>query len=153
MTAALCAHDGRRGGSPALLAELTRAYGDPPGLIRELNARPDRAAVLAGFAPVVLSAARDGDAVARRIRAEAARHLADTAEAARPPTLPGPVPLAITGGLATHHDDFRAELIGLLPGDFAVREAAGMPTDGALRLAVSLPPGADRLGVRVFRPS
>jgi N-acetylglucosamine kinase-like BadF-type ATPase len=158
LVAALRAFDGRRGGSPALLGELLSAYGDPPALIRRLNGRDDRAAILAGFAPTVLAAARAGDEVARQIRAEAARHLADSAEAARPRRLPEPVPLAITGGLAEHHDDFRAELVGRLEPGFTVRPADGTPGDGALRLATSaangvLPPGIDQLGAQEFRPA
>jgi N-acetylglucosamine kinase-like BadF-type ATPase len=155
MVAALRASDGRRGGSPGLLRELLRAYADPAALIRELNGRTDRAAVLAGFAPVVLAAARAGDPVAAAIRTEAARHLADSARAARPLSLSDPVPLAVVGGLPDHHEDFRAALLAELDPGFAVRPAAGTPGDGALRLASHaaagmLPPGLDQLGVRRF---
>jgi N-acetylglucosamine kinase-like BadF-type ATPase len=152
MTAALRASDGRRGGSPLLLRHLLAAYGDPAALIRELNARADRAAVLARFAPAVLEAARSGDRVAADIRAEACRHLADTALAARPTGLPSPVPLAVVGGLPDHHPDFRAALLGALDPGFAVRPAAGSPVEGALRLAASadrLPPGLSNWGVQV----
>jgi N-acetylglucosamine kinase-like BadF-type ATPase len=155
MIAALRASDGRRGGSPRLLGELLSAYADPAALIRELNGRTDRAAVLAAFAPAVLAAARSGDPAAVDIRAEACRHLADTALAARPSRLTGPVPLALTGGLPEHHEDLRDELTGLLEPAFTVRPAAGTPADGALLLAAhaaagSVPPGLDRLGVRQF---
>ena len=154
MIAALRASDGRRGGSRLLLRQLLSAYGDPAALIRQLNGRTDRAAVLAGFAPAVLEAARSGDGVAAEIRAEACRHLADTAFAARPRALSGPVPLAVVGGLPDHHADFRAELVGRLDSGFAIRAAAGTPGDGALRLAADaaadrLPPGLDHWGVQV----
>jgi N-acetylglucosamine kinase-like BadF-type ATPase len=154
MIAALRASDGRRGGSRLLLRQLLSAYGDPAVLIRQLNGRTDRAAVLAGFAPAVLEAARSGDGVAAEIRAEACRQLADTAFAARPRGLSGPVPLAVVGGLPDHHADFRAELVGRLDSGFAIRDAAGTPGDGALRLAADaaadrLPPGLDHWGVQV----
>jgi N-acetylglucosamine kinase-like BadF-type ATPase len=154
MVAALRASDGRRGGSPLLLRRLLSAYGEPAALIRELNARTDRAAVLAGFAPAVLDAARSGDPAAADIRAEACRHLADTALAARPRGLSGPVAVAVVGGLPDHHADFRAELLGLLDPGFAVRPAAGTPLDGALRLAASaatgrVPPGLAHYGVQM----
>jgi N-acetylglucosamine kinase-like BadF-type ATPase len=157
MVAALRASDGRRGGSPVLLRELLSAYGDPAALIRELNGRTDRAAVLAAFAPAVLSAARSGDEAAAQIRTEACHHLADTAFAARPLGLSDPVPLAVVGGLPDHHDDFRAELVALLSPGFQVRPPNGTPTEGALILAAhaaagTLPPGLAQLGVRDFRP-
>lgn len=152
VTAALRAHDGRRGGSPALLAE----YGDPGRLIRQLHTRDDRAAVLAGFAPAVLRLAREGDEVAGRIRAEACGHLAEAAAAARPRSLAGtPVPLAITGALLRHHPDFRAELLGLLGTGYRIVPASGTPRDGALALAAaaargSLPAGVERFGAVRF---
>lgn len=157
MVAALRASDGRRGGSPSLLRELLAAYGDPAALIRELNGRTDRAALLAGFAPAVLAAARAGDPAARDIREEACEHLADTARAARPGRLPGPVALALSGGLPEHHDDFRARLVARLEPDFTVVAAAGTPTDGALVLAAhaaagTVPAGLERLGVRQITP-
>jgi N-acetylglucosamine kinase-like BadF-type ATPase len=151
MVAALRASDGRRGGSPLLLRRLLSAYAEPAALIRELNARTDRAAVLAGFAPAVLDAARSGDPVASEIRAEACRHLADTALAARPA---GSENLAVVGGLPDHHPDFRAQLISALDPGFVVRPAAGTPVDGALRLATyaaadRLPPGLAHYGVQM----
>jgi N-acetylglucosamine kinase-like BadF-type ATPase len=155
MVAALRASDGRRGGSPWLLRELLSAYADPAALIRELNGRTDRAAVLAGFAPTVLAAARAADPAAEHIRAEACRHLADSARAARPRGLPEPVPLAVVGGLPDHHDDFRTELLAALDPGFAPGPAAGTPGDGALLLAThaaagTLPPRLDQLGVRQY---
>jgi N-acetylglucosamine kinase-like BadF-type ATPase len=151
MVAALRASDGRRGGSPSLLRRLLSAYAEPAALIRELNARTDRAAVLAAFAPAVLEVARSGDPVASEIRAEACRHLADTALAARPA---GAADLAVVGGLPDHHPDFRAELIGVLDPGFVVRPAAGTSVDGALRLATyaatdRLPPGLAHFGVQM----
>ncbi|MET0418729.1 MAG: BadF/BadG/BcrA/BcrD ATPase family protein [Actinoplanes sp.] len=149
LTAALRAHDGRRGGSAALLEELAMAYGEPRTLIRELSGRDDRAGFLAGFAPAVLRRARAGDEVARAIRDEACQHLADTAAAARPRGLAdGPVPLATTGALLEHHPEFRAGVLALLEPGYEPRPAAGTACDGALRLAAagSLPRGAERFG-------
>jgi N-acetylglucosamine kinase-like BadF-type ATPase len=151
MVAALRASDGRRGGSPLLLRRLLCAYADTGTLIRELNTRTDRAAVLAAFAPAVLEVARSGDPVAAEIRAEACRHLADTALAAR---VENAKHLAVVGGLPDHHPDFRAELISVLDPGFVVRPAAGTPVDGALRLATwaaadRLPSGLAHFGVQL----
>ncbi|NBM14619.1 BadF/BadG/BcrA/BcrD ATPase family protein [Streptomyces sp. GC420] len=84
LEAALRAHDGRRGGSRALLARTEAVLGpaaEVPGLVYP---RSDRPAVLASFAPEVARAAAGGDTVADRILREAAGHIADAAAAACP---------------------------------------------------------------------
>ncbi|MFE0427138.1 BadF/BadG/BcrA/BcrD ATPase family protein, partial [Streptomyces sp. NPDC058953] len=60
LEAALRAHDGRRGGSPALLAAAESVFGPAPGLPGRLYPRPDRPAVLASFAPEVARCATEG---------------------------------------------------------------------------------------------
>ena len=148
LTAALRAHDGRPGGSALLRAELLRRFAGPAALVADLHSRTDRAGTLAGFAPVVLAAAADGDPAAVRIRAQACRHLAGTAAAARPPAL-FPASTVLTGALFTAHGEFRDSLRAELPGELMVREASGTACDGAVRLAEAaiagrLPAGVDR---------
>ncbi|WP_255947708.1 N-acetylglucosamine kinase [Streptomyces odontomachi] len=59
LEAALRAHDGRPGGSAALLARAEAVFGPAPGLPGALYPRTDRAGVLASFAPEVAAAAID----------------------------------------------------------------------------------------------
>ncbi|MGW7418417.1 hypothetical protein ACWGIG_38830, partial [Streptomyces sp. NPDC054863] len=83
------AHDGRCGGSAALLGRLEAVLGPAAGLPGLLYPRTDRPAVLASFAPEVAACA-SGDPVAEGILREAARHIADTAAAVCPrPVDPG----------------------------------------------------------------
>lgn len=95
LDAALRAHDGRRGGSAALLAAMESAFGPAQELPAKLYPRTDRPAVLASFAPEVARCAAGGDAVAADILARAAGHIAESASAVCPPA--GQV--ALTGGL------------------------------------------------------
>ncbi|NJQ03728.1 ATPase [Streptomyces sp. PLAI1-29] len=138
LESALRAYDGRRGGSRALLARLEAVFGPPPGLPGLLYPRPDRAAVLASFAPEVAACA-DGDPVAAGILRTAARHIAEAAAAVCPPVTGCPV--AFTGGLFALGDPLlvpaRAELAALVPSARPV-PAEGGPLDGALRLAGAL---------------
>ncbi|MFE7554009.1 BadF/BadG/BcrA/BcrD ATPase family protein, partial [Streptomyces gardneri] len=53
LEAAMRAHDGRRGGSAALLARAEKLFGPAAGLPGPLYPRTDRPAVLASFAPEV----------------------------------------------------------------------------------------------------
>ncbi|MHB9863352.1 N-acetylglucosamine kinase [Streptomyces sp. YIM S03343] len=96
LEAALRAHDGRDGGSAVLLARAEERFGPVSGLPGKLYPRPDRAAVLASFAPEVAGAA-PGDPVAAGILRMAARHIADSAAAVCPDD--GTPRLAVTGGL------------------------------------------------------
>ncbi|WP_063836799.1 BadF/BadG/BcrA/BcrD ATPase family protein, partial [Streptomyces sp. NRRL S-15] len=75
LDAALRAHDGRRGGSPVLLARLEALFGPVTGLPGLLYPRTDRPALLASFAPEVGACARE-DEVAAGILREAAAHIA-----------------------------------------------------------------------------
>ncbi|WP_051939619.1 N-acetylglucosamine kinase [Phaeacidiphilus oryzae] len=94
LTAALRAWDGR--GPATALLDAARALADPltrlPAVVGG-DPAPERR--LASFAPAVLAAARDGDAVARRIAAEALDRLVETACA----VATGGAPVAVVGGL------------------------------------------------------
>ncbi|MGW2188311.1 N-acetylglucosamine kinase [Streptomyces sp. NPDC001667] len=159
LEAALRAHDGRAGGSDALLARMTTTLGPAPDLPAALYPRPDRPAVLASFAPEVARCAPE-DPVAARILREAARHIAETAAAACPRRWPvsgrsthaaaetaGPgaagvtCEVALTGGLFRMGDPLlaplREELQSQLPHAQLV-PAQGTPLDGALRVAGAL---------------
>ncbi|MGI5341403.1 BadF/BadG/BcrA/BcrD ATPase family protein [Streptomyces sp. CA-181903] len=84
LEAALRAYDGRAGGSAALLGRLKAVFGPAPDLPGMLHPRPDRAAVLASFAPEVGRCAA-ACPVAADILRTAARHIAEAAAAACPP--------------------------------------------------------------------
>ncbi|WP_037679825.1 BadF/BadG/BcrA/BcrD ATPase family protein [Streptomyces albus] len=147
LEAALRAHDGRRGGSPALLARLEAVFGPAAGLPALLYPRTDRAAVLGSFAPEVAACAGT-DPVAAGILRDAARAIAETAAAACPPATGCPV--AFTGGLLGLGppllEPLRAELSRLAPRARPV-DAEGGPLDGALRIAGALAVGGLRLPV------
>lgn len=145
LEAALRAHDGRPGGSPALLARAEALFGPVGGLPGRLYPRPDRAAVLASFAPEVARHAAD-DPVAADVLAHAARHIAEAAAAVHPAGGAGDV--ALTGGLfrigAPLLAPLRDELARRLPGARPV-PAAGDPLSGALAIAAALAADAPAL--------
>ncbi|MFI1123141.1 N-acetylglucosamine kinase [Streptomyces hygroscopicus] len=138
LEAAMRAHDGRDGGSKPLLARLEAVFGPAAELPGKLYPRPDRPAVLASFAPEVGRCAAE-DPVAEGILRDAARHIAEAAEAVCP-RLESSV-VALTGGLfrmgAPLLTPVREELAARLPGT-RVTEAAGDPLDGALCVAAAL---------------
>ncbi|MFB7269347.1 N-acetylglucosamine kinase [Streptomyces sp. NPDC056244] len=145
LEAAMRAHDGRRGGSPALLSRVEAVFGpagELPGLIYP---RTDRPAVLASFAPEVARCA-PGDPVAADILAQAARHIAESAAAVCPAS--GNPEVALTGGLFKLGDPLlvpvRAELAEQLPHATTVSAAAD-PLSGALRIAAELATDSLRL--------
>ncbi|WP_274555366.1 N-acetylglucosamine kinase [Streptomyces spiramyceticus] len=154
LEAAMRAHDGRPGGSPALLAALETVFGPAPELPGLLYPRTDRPAVLASFAPEVARCATAGtgepretvDPVAAGILREAARHIADAAAAVCPAS--GECEVALTGGLFKIGDPLlvplRAELSARLPHARTV-SAAGDPLAGSVRIAASLATGDLRL--------
>ncbi|MFI0815918.1 N-acetylglucosamine kinase [Streptomyces sp. NPDC021098] len=146
LEAAMRAYDGREGGSRPLLDRLEAVFGPPAELPGRLYPRPDRPAVLASFAPEVGRCAAGGDPVAEAVLRDAARHIAQAAEAVCPRPEPGEI--ALTGGLfrmgAPLLVPLRAELTARLPG-VPVTEAAGDPLDGALRIAAALAAGELRL--------
>lgn len=143
LEAAMRAHDGRRGGSPALLARLLAVLGpaeDLPGL---LYPRSDRPAVLASFAPEVAACA-GADEVAAGILREAAGHIAEAAAAVCPTAGPqgdDHCEVALTGGLFRMGEPLlgpvREELARLVP-QARVTTGTGDPLTGALRIARAL---------------
>ncbi|MFF8730590.1 N-acetylglucosamine kinase [Streptomyces sp. NPDC015171] len=141
LEAALRAHDGRDGGSPALLAGAEEQFGpvrDLPGL---LYPRSDRAAVLASFAPRVAGLAAH-DPVAAGILRTAAGHMADSAGAVCPAD--GAPEVALTGGLLKLGDPLlvplREELARRLP-QARQLPAEGDPLHGSVRIATDLAAG------------
>ncbi|MFD7695821.1 N-acetylglucosamine kinase [Streptomyces sp. NPDC059805] len=139
LEAALRAHDGRSGGSAALLAAAEEQFGPARQLPGALYPRPDRAAVLASFAPRVAACAADGDPVAVEVLRAAAGHVADSAAAVCPPS--GTPRLALTGGLL----NLGAPLLTPLDEELARRlpharrvPAAGDPLQGSVCLATDL---------------
>ncbi|MFR9675658.1 N-acetylglucosamine kinase [Streptomyces sp. TR06-5] len=153
LEAALRAHDGREGGSAALLREAEAAFGpagELPGLVYP---RPDRPAALASFAPRVAACAAprngaaEGDPVAREILRGAAREIACSTAAVCPAGEEQPPVVALTGGLFRIGDallgPLEEELTARLPRARRV-PAAGDPLDGALLLA-ALPGAAPRV--------
>ncbi|MCB5183298.1 BadF/BadG/BcrA/BcrD ATPase family protein [Streptomyces antimicrobicus] len=135
LDAALRCHDGRPGGSAALLALVVGRFGPVGGLPAAFQLRPDRAGLLASLAPAVAAARAEGDPVAAGILRRAAEEMADTAAAAAT-GLDRPA-FALTGGLfemAGLREEV-GELIGArLPGA-GLRRSEGDPLLGALRLA------------------
>lgn len=161
LEAAMRAHDGRRGGSPSLLACAEKMFGPAEELPGALYPRADRPAVLASFAPEVGRCA-SGDPVAASILRAAAGHIAEAAEAVCPPA-PEPAPVAtghpadaagprcavaLTGGLFRMGEALltpvRAELASRLP-HAELYEAAGDPLAGAVAIAAALATGTLRL--------
>jgi N-acetylglucosamine kinase-like BadF-type ATPase len=128
-------------GPPTGLAGLLgREQGmeQPRDLIRIVYQSPSPRAVVAGIAPLVVDAARSGDAVARDILAGAGRDLAQIARAvARRLDLPPGFAVVGTGGMFQAGDlligPLRAELARAGAGEFARLDRE--PALGALRLA------------------
>lgn len=147
LEAALRAHDGRDGGSAALLARAEQRFGPVSGLPGKLYPRPDRAAVLASFAPEVALCAPD-DPVAAAVLRAAAGHIADSAAAVCP--VGGTPHLALTGGLFRLGDALLVPLVEALGIRLphARRVAAEEdPLHGALRIAGDLAAGTLTLPV------
>ncbi|WP_407563131.1 N-acetylglucosamine kinase [Streptomyces sp. 184] len=133
--AALRAHDGRPGGSTALLERMTARFGQPLDLVALVHEGNSAAHHLASFAPSVSDAACAGDVVAARIWTEAGRHLAQTAVAAAT----GLDPVFSWGGRLFDAADllmepFRSTVRTLLP-DARFTPPRGTSADGALALA------------------
>ncbi|MDT0265944.1 BadF/BadG/BcrA/BcrD ATPase family protein [Streptomyces sp. DSM 44915] len=153
LAAALREHDGRSGGSAALLARAEAAFGPMPGLPSRLYPRADRPAVLASFAPEVArcATAAEPDPVAVGILAAAAAEIAETVAAVYPTAVEpsaGPGRVALTGGLFRLGEPLTGPLAGELARRLPAAEvvpAAGSPLDGALLLAGRLAFGGSRL--------
>ncbi|MEV4881529.1 N-acetylglucosamine kinase [Streptomyces cyaneofuscatus] len=143
LDAAMRAHDGRRGGSPALLARLHAVFGAAESLPGLLYPRSDRPAVLASFAPEVAACA-GADEVAAGILREAAAHIAEAAAAVCPTAGlqdDEDCEVALTGGLFRMGEPLlgpvREELARLVP-QARVTTGTGDPLTGALRIARAL---------------
>ncbi|MFG2674941.1 N-acetylglucosamine kinase [Streptomyces sp. NPDC048445] len=145
LDAAMRAHDGRRGGSRALLGRLEAVFGPAPGLPGLLYPRTDRPAVLASFAPEVAGCAAH-DPVAEGILRDAAGHIAEAAAAVCPTAGAddGRCEVALTGGLFRMGEPLlvplREELARLLPHARPV-PGSGDPLIGSLRIARALATG------------
>ncbi|WP_329129451.1 ATPase [Streptomyces sp. NBC_01476] len=135
LEASLRAHDGRARGSRPLLARAEAMFGPVESLPGQLYPRPDRPAVLASFAPEVARCAHE-DPVASEILRRAAAHMLESAAAVRP--WPGPVDVALTGGLFKLGEPLlgplRDQAEWLLP-EATLVPAAGDPLHGALLIA------------------
>ncbi|MFJ2093952.1 N-acetylglucosamine kinase [Streptomyces sp. NPDC087901] len=142
LDAAMRAHDGRRGGSPALLARLEAVFGPAVELPGLLYPRTDRPAVLASFAPEVAACAAH-DPVAEEILRDAAEHIAAAAAAVCPKAGADDeeCEVALTGGLFLMGEPLlvplREELGRQLPHARAV-PGSGDPLTGSLRIAQAL---------------
>lgn len=143
LEAAMRAHDGRRGGSAALLARLHAVFGPAEGLPGLLYPRSDRPAVLASFAPEVAACA-GADEVAAGILREAGVRIAEAAAAVCPAAgaeADGGCEVALTGGLFRMGEPLvgpvREELARLVP-SARVTTGTGDPLTGALRIARAL---------------
>jgi N-acetylglucosamine kinase-like BadF-type ATPase len=145
LEAAMRAHDGRPGGSDALLARAEAVFGPAAGLPGKLYPRTDRPAVLASFAPEVAGCA-GRDPVAARVVEEAAVQIAMSAAAVCPEA--GGSRVSLTGGLFGIGEPLlaplRRELAVRLPHARTV-PAAGDPLAGALLVADRLARDALRL--------
>ena len=112
LQAAARAHDGR-GPATSLLPAII-AWWDlsaPEQLIGRVYPDVDKA-LIAGLAPLVLAAAREGDAVARGIVEDATEEIALlTLAVAERLELPEALPLALAGGLVANEEGFREEVL------------------------------------------
>ncbi|MFE7776848.1 N-acetylglucosamine kinase [Streptomyces sp. NPDC057445] len=160
LEAAMRAHDGRSGGSAALLARLESVLGPAEQLPGLLYPRSDRPALLASFAPEVARCAAD-DPVAGNILAEAAGHIAASAAAVFPPASAGTCEVALTGGLFKMGDPLLVPLTAVLAEQLPHARpvpAEGDPLAGSLTVARALAtdsltlPKDPRL-LRLVRPS
>ncbi len=127
LRAALRAHDGS--GPPTALADLAAArFGTLADLAARFEGEANPPRLAAGFAPDILAAAEAGDAVAAALRRQAREALARSAQAvAAKLTDPGPIRLAVVGGLAR---------LGVAAPALMPVEARGTALDGALLLAI-----------------
>lgn len=149
LRAVLRAHDGR-GSATALRASLLAAWGlgAPEAIIGRVYQHPPPREAIAALAPLVLAAARAGDAAAGGIIAEAGGALGEIAAAAiaQLGTAPGDVvPLVTDGGfLRVGADDLLPHLLGGLRErglTVAHRTAEVEAAHGALLLARETPGG------------
>jgi len=133
------ASDGR--GAPTSLTERVLShYGlsGPRELVRQMSGHGAKPAEIARLAPLVASAADDGDEVAWQLVAVAAAELASAAESVVRRLDLGKSPMLLTGGILVGFERLRSlvvsEIQGRLPGVEPVLLQAE-PAMGAIRLA------------------
>jgi N-acetylglucosamine kinase-like BadF-type ATPase len=144
LSAVVRATDGR-GAATALAEDARSEFGGPGDLARAIGADAESPRRLAAFAPSVLNAAGNGDAVARRIVDEAIRHLVDSAAAVATEG----EEVALLGGLV-EHSGFRSDLAASLAArGLTPRSPAGSALDGATALADHRAPLHERYAIRV----
>lgn len=145
MQAAARAADGR-GPETALLAAIMRAWHleRPDGMIGIVYPDGDKGTI-AALSALVFDAARAGDAVARRIVADAATELAVAAVAVGDALdfAAVPLPLALAGGLLVNETDYRAMTLRRIRRRRAVGPVAVVADAGlsAARAAIHLARG------------
>ena len=144
LQAALRAHDGRIGGSPALRERMTAHFGHPFDLVAFVYESESAGHRLASFTPSVAEAARAGDPVALQIWTEAGRQIGQTAVAA----VSGLDPLFSWGGRLFDAADllmepFQHTIQALIPTAGFVRPL-GTSADGAFALAQAAANGSIR---------
>ncbi|PZF83635.1 N-acetylglucosamine kinase [Jiangella anatolica] len=144
LRAVLAARDGR--GPATTLTEAAReALGDLAGLSQRIYTSPAPVRMVARCTPWVAAAAREGDAVAQAIWADAVDALVVTTAAVLARSFPSPegVPVSWAGGLFAMEDLVRRPFTDAIqarcPG-VEVREPLGNPLDGAVRLLAGLGP-------------
>jgi len=136
--AAMRAHDGRRGGSEGALREVQRAFGPIENFSARVASVDSPTALIATFAPSVAGLAREGDAVARRVWADAGRIVGDAVcAAARRSGLETSFEWSVVGGIAQASDLLLPSLEQTVLAEHpsATRATSrGTSLDGAVRL-------------------
>lgn len=140
LAAAVRWHDGRDGGSQRLAAVAGERFGPLEGLAERVQGDPRPARLLASFVPDVAVVAREGEATATAIFADAVEELVITSLAAAGRfDGPGPPVLTVVGGLFDLDDlvaaPWSAAIAHRLP-QAEVRQPVGDAIDGVHRLAV-----------------
>lgn len=135
VSAVLRERDGR-GGATALAAACDARFGVHTDLAAHLHSLPRAVHSIAEFAVDVQAAAVAGDPTAVAIVAAAAGELTETAVAAAATWHSGVAPVALSGRVVGEGTALRSALVPRLrDAGLEVRQAAGGPLDGCLRLA------------------
>jgi N-acetylglucosamine kinase-like BadF-type ATPase len=139
LIAALSAADGRRPSSQALLDAAIEQFGPIENLPSIVATAESPIALVAGFAPAVAEAAREGDPAARGIWAQAAEHIARAVSAAATRAGLGPnCDYTLLGGITAAIDLLEPTLTRRLQEEFpecSRTTPAGTSLDGAEQLA------------------
>lgn len=133
--AVLRERDGR-GPATALAAACDARYGYHRDLAAHLHSLPRAVHSIAEMAQDVQAAAQDGDPTSVSIISAAADALVETAQAAASTWRSGVAPVALSGRVVGEGTALRAVLVPRLrEAGLEVRDAAGSPLDGAVRLS------------------